>query len=450
MGDPKQAPEPSQRDNVMTHSPPRAALMRALLTFSLAFVCWSTATAQTTTEAGKIILAIGETRMAGQAVKVDDSVPVGAELSTGANGYLYLKTIDNGFLILRPGSVATVEAYEVNRENPEQSRFKFVLRQGIARSISGEAVAKARKNFRFNTPVAAIGVRGTDFSVFADVQETRVIVTSGGVVMAGFDALCSPQGSGPCEGANSVELFANASASTNVLTIKKGQGKPQLHHDRELSPDLTAPPRLDEPQGKAANERQGVINTNDAKTDAVSLEPIKKTAIWGRWQAIANDLPATVDKSLKPEDGKEYAQIILGSYILFREQSSAFNLPSSGAFSFALQDVNLAHVSNPASGASAEATLANGALDINFTSATFATRFDLKALGETHPLYAMGNVTQDGIISSTPAAPGNMTVRGFLYKDGQRTDSPGSATYLFRATLNNGWEASGVANWGRK
>jgi hypothetical protein len=434
----------------MIHRQPRASLTRTLLAFFVASACWLTATAQTTTEAGKIILAIGETRMAGQAVKVDDSVPVGAELSTGTNGYLYLKTIDNGFLILRPGSVATVEMYEVNHENPEQSRFKFALRQGIARSISGEAVAKARKNFRFNTPVAAIGVRGTDFSVYADAQETRVIVSSGGVVMAGFDALCSPQGSGPCEGANSVELFANATANANVLLVKKGQSKPQIHHDRELSPDLTAPPRQDEPRGKAANER----NANDVKTpqqDAISIEPIKKTVIWGRWQAVANDLPATVDQStLKHEDYKEYAQIIIGSYILFREQSTAFNLPASGTFGFALQDVNLAHVSNPASGASAEATLANGTLSLNFANATFATRFDLNALGETHLLHAQGNVTQDGIISSTPAAPGNMLVRGFLYKDGQRTDSPGSAIYLFRATLNNGWEANGVANWGRK
>jgi len=434
----------------MTHRQHRTSLSRALLAFLLASAYCLAAAAQTATEAGKIVLSVGETRMAGQAVKVDDIVPVGAELSTGPNGYLYLKTIDNGFLILRPGSVATVETYVVNHENPEQSRFKFVLRQGIARNISGEAVGKARKNFRFNTPVAAIGVRGTDFSVYADQQETRVIVSSGGVVIAEFDALCSPQGTGPCENANSVELFADAS---KVLLVKKGQGKPQIHQNKELSPDLTAPPRHDEPRGITPNEPQGVISdeTKAGHQDANRLEPIRKTIIWGRWQAVSDELPNTVDNStLGKDDYNKYTQIILGSYVLFREQSSAFHLPASGTFSFALQDSNLAHVSNPVTGASAEATLSNGALNLNFASASFATRIDLNALGETHVLHAQGKVTQDGFFSNTAGAPGNMVVRGFLFKDGERIDSPGSASYLFRSTLNNGWEANGVANWGRK
>lgn len=433
----------------MIHRQSCASLIRALLAFLLASAYGLTATAQTAPEAGKIVLSVGETRMAGRAVKVDDIVPVGAELSTGPNGYLYLKTIDNGFLILRPGSVATVEMYEVNHENPDQSRFKFSLRQGIARNISGEAVAKARKNFRFNTPVAAIGVRGTDFSVYADAQETRVIVSSGGVVIAGFDALCSPQGTGPCGGANSAELFADAA---KVLLVRKGQGKPQIHQNKELSPDLTAPPRQDEPRGVTPNEPQGAIS-DEAKTgqDSNRLEPIKKAVIWGRWQAISNELPSTVDNStISQEDYKKYTQIILGSYILFRNQSSAFHLPTSGTFSFALQNSSLAHVSNPASGDSAEATLSNGALNLNFANASFATRIDLNAQGETHVLHAQGKVTPDGFFSNTAASPGNMVVRGFLFKDRERIDSPGSASYLFRSTLNNGWEANGVANWGRK
>ncbi|MCL2020770.1 MAG: FecR family protein [Betaproteobacteria bacterium] len=418
-----------------------------LLALFFACACWLTASAQTINEAGKIVLSVGETRMAGKTVKVDDIVPVGAELSTGSDGYLYLKTIDNGFLIMRPGSIATVEMYEVNHENPEQSRFKFFLRQGIARSVSGDAVGKARKNFRFNTPVAAIGVRGTDFSVYADSQETRVIVSSGGVIVAGFGALCSPQGIGPCEGANSMELFAG---TANVLLVRKGQNEPQISQEKELSPDLTAPPRLDEPQ-ESATRKPRSATPNEAKIahqDTSNLEPIKKPVVWGRWQAISDGLPATVDTTAV--NNKEYMQITLGNYIMFREKSSAFPTPASGSMNFTLQD-SLAHVSNPTNGASAEASLSSGFLNFNFAKAAFTTKVDLNALGETHVLYARGKVTPDGFFSNTSTtADGNMLVRGFLFKDTQLADSPGSANYLFRSTLNNGWEANGVANWSKK
>ena len=420
----------------------------ALLAFFFVCTFWLTAAAQTVSEAGRVVLSVGETRMAGKMVKVDDVVPIGAELSTGSDGYLYLKTIDNGFLILRPGSIATIEMYEVDHENPEQSRFKFFLRQGIARSISGDAVGKARKNFRFNTPVAAIGVRGTDFSVYADQHETRVIVSSGGVIVAGFGALCSPQGIGPCEGANSMELFAG---TANVLLVRKGQNEPQFSQNKELSPDLTAPPRPDEPRGRGANRPQSTTQSesNVAQQDAVGLEPIKKSVIWGRWQAISDDLPATMDSSAINSAG--YMKITLGNYILFRENSSAFPVPANGILSFTLQDSNLAHVSNPTTGDSAAATLSNGTLNFNFSNAGFTTRVDLNALGETHVLYAKGRVSQDGVFSNTSAAAdGNMQVLGFLFKDRQIENSPGSASYLFHSNLNNGWEANGFANWGKK
>lgn len=426
----------------------------ALLALFFSCICWLAA-AQTAppAEAGKIVLSVGETRMAGKAVKVEDSVPVGAELSTGPDGYLYLKTVDNGFLILRPGSVATVERYEINHENPEQSRFKFSLRQGVARSISGDAVGKARKNFRFNTPVAAIGVRGTDFSVYADAQETRVVVSSGGVIVTGFSAQCSPQGIGPCEGGNSMELFAG---TADTLQIRKGQKEPRISQNKELSPDLVAPPRPDEPspvtkETSPISESQSPVANEPkaANQDVVDLEPIKKAILWGRWQTISDDLPATVD--ITDNKHKEYVQIILGDYIVFREQSSAFFIPTSGNVSFALQNSGLAHVRNPETGASAEANLSNGILSFNFARAFFSTRMDLNALGETHVLHAQGNVTQDGIFSNTAAAAdGNMLVRGFLFKDKDLPGAPGNAIYLFRSQLNNGWEANGVTEWGRK
>ena len=86
----------------------------------------------------------GEVRVQGQAVKAGHSVQAGDRLSTGADGYVYIKTVDNGFLILRPNSDASIIAYQADSHTPANSRFKFELREGVARSISGQAVKNAQ------------------------------------------------------------------------------------------------------------------------------------------------------------------------------------------------------------------------------------------------------------------------------------------------------------------
>ncbi|MDR3323580.1 MAG: FecR family protein [Zoogloeaceae bacterium] len=404
-------------------------------------------------EAGKIVLAVGDVRMNGKALKEGEGVPVGAELVTGKDGYLYLKTIDNGFLILRPGSQATVEAYQVDTVNPQESRFKFSLRQGVARSISGEAVGKARKNFRFNTPVAAIGVRGTDFSVYADARETRVAVISGGVIVSGFNSRCTPQGAGPCEGGR--ELFAQE--ASGILQVQKGRITPQLLKGDDFSPDLVAPPRQDEPEvsdGDKKGSKEGSLpapapvppaqeSLIKPPGNAASLDPMKPI-IWGRWQEISDRLPATVDISAAGEEDK-YVTITLGSYVLLRDKNSAVRTPLNGSVSFSLQN-SIAHVTDPINQVESEATLSNGILHVNFEKTSFSTQMNLNALGTTHRLSAIGQVTSNGLFFNDRLSPGNnMIVRGALFKENEGM----SAGYLFQSQLQNGLEANGVTLWGK-
>ena len=150
----------------------------------------------------------------------------GELLTTGADGFIYVKTVDNGLFILRPNTKARIAAYHVDAKNPANTRIKLELLSGVARSQSGDAVKLARQNFRFNTPVAAIGVRGTDFTVFTDQDTSRVAVISGGIVVSGFAGACRPEGSGPCEGMASREL--SASQRGQLLQVQRGQGAPQL------------------------------------------------------------------------------------------------------------------------------------------------------------------------------------------------------------------------------
>lgn len=189
-------------------------------------------------DAARVVFVAGQALVAGQQVQVGSVVPEGAKLQTGADGYLYLETVDKGFFIMRPNTKAQIVAYQIDAKNMANSRMKLELESGVARHISGEAAKSARQNFRFNTPVAAIGLRGTDFTIYADQNATRITVLSGGVVVSSLSGACVAEGFGPCEGASSRELFANLNTNariTQTLLVERGktpvilQGTEQAH-----------------------------------------------------------------------------------------------------------------------------------------------------------------------------------------------------------------------------
>lgn len=222
-------------------------------------------------EAARVVFVAGNVQSAGTAVKLGHAVQEGDEIATGADGYVYLKTVDNGFLILRPSSKARIAAYHIDKVDPAGTRIKLELLSGVARHISGDAVKVAKQNFRFNTPVAAIGVRGTDFTVFTDQDVSRVVVLSGGVVVSGFSGACGPEGFGPCEGKSSLELFAKQVG--DLMQISRGQPVPQILRSSGDTPDVVAPPRMDEPGVKTS-----VAPTAPAGGNVASVNPVAGSA----------------------------------------------------------------------------------------------------------------------------------------------------------------------------
>lgn len=413
-------------------------------------------------EAGKIIFVAGDARLGATPAKVGDVVLEGATVTTGTDGYLYIQTIDAGFFILRAQSEALVLAYHTDLKNPANNRFKIELRQGVARSISGEAVKNSRESFRFNTPVAAIGVRGTDFTVFTDQQTTRVAVISGGVIASGFSASCTPEGGGPCEGASSRELYAGLN---NVMQINRGQVMPQLLPGKALSPDIEKPPRRDEPRSSTTetsnnNTAPGspslaIDNTGPnltplklANLGKISPTETTDTAIpraapaitWGRWQSVI-DNPAEIDLSkLLPEN-----QLIGANshFALLRNKNSLWQPPTGGNVNFSLQD-SQAVIKTDGSNALSIAHLENGLLSINFDKNTFITRFDLLSDGQRIQRQATGPVAANGTFAngSQFVANSNMLVQGVLANDPDLKSG-----YLFQSRIDDKRVASGVTYW---
>jgi hypothetical protein len=412
-------------------------------------------------EAARIVFVAGEVQTAGNQLQLGNAVQEGDEVSTGADGYVYLKTIDNGFLILRPNSRARIVAYHIDMQKPANTRVKLELLSGVARTISGDGVKQARQNFRFNTPVAAIGVRGTDFTVYTDQETSRVAVISGGVVVSGFAGACGPEGSGPCEGTASRELFAKQAGL--LLQVRKGQPAPQLLPNSGASPDVIAPPRADEPNGKGA----GATGSGSATAKDVNLDPQKTTdlnklaaaatanpipviepprqIIWGRWQQVL-DQPGTVDLA-KQLEGKAQLIAINTQFALLRAKGSEWQVPTTGSLNFGLRDSGAYIIDEAHNNALTAAKVENGRLSVDFAKATFATSLDLVNQAERFKLQSTGQIGPDGQLygASQLSRPTNMGVSGFL-----SAENGGSAAYLFQSRLDDQRTATGATYWTKK
>ncbi|WP_081897392.1 FecR domain-containing protein [Massilia sp. BSC265] len=427
---------------------------------------WSLTDAAFAAEAGRVVFVTGQVQVGRHAATQDTVVAEGDELSTGADGYVYVKTVDNGFLILRPNSTARVVVYTIDKSDPSKTQVKLELLQGVARTISGRGVKQARQNFRFNTPVAAIGVRGTDFTVYTDQQTTRVAVLSGGVVMSGFSATCPVAGTGPCEGRDVRELFAGQAGL--LLQVDRGNHVPQLLQNPALSPDQAEKPRGDEPAVKQALPASPLAQINlDPQRSEQSLSnvrpvvgqlppaplppvvvvpppvvvepprpdvPAVKEIFWGRWAALA-ERPAQPGRI----DDPEVETIYYAPYAISRLKNSALVMPKEGMATFKLMDGEAIMTSD---GVDRPASIDSGQLSMDFSSRTFATSLVVKAGSVGANVIGSGIITDRGMLYEDRSS--ETLIRGYL--GGPNAEQAG---YIFKNYANPGVVVSGATLWGR-
>ena len=426
-------------------------------------------------EAGKVIFVAGKATVAD--LPAVDGAPVGEGqmLSTGADGFLYVKTVDSGLFILRPNTKARIVTYHVDEKNPANTQVKLELLSGVARSKSGNAVKQARQNFRFNTPVAAIGVRGTDFTVFTDDHTSRVAVLTGAVVVSGFAGACNPQGAGPCEGSASREL--SAAQRGQLLQLQRGQATPQLLQSSPLSPDQVSPPRPDEPLAHAGSAGGGATTvtgqTNLDVQKAISLNeavnkappvvsppdvppptpptPVPPTIalpdrgiVWGRWQVVAGR-PPTFNLANTAEQNDVLS--LNGNYALLRTRGpDTYVAPSNGSIGFQLRNSEAFVYTDYTPGYRVEtpATLSNGVLSVDFGKQSFATSVDMTSQAGNATLQATGAVGADGQLHGDGAngRTNIMNVRGLL-----SNQNGGSAAYIFDSRLDDKRTVNGATYW---
>lgn len=129
-------------------------------------------------EAGKVMFVFGQAWLddAGgtrHEVVKGMSFESGDHFSTAANGRVQLLMADGGLIALRPSTEFVIEEFSYagsdTGTSDSQDRSFFSLLKGGFRSITGAVGKKDKSAYRVRTPVATIGIRGTDYdAVFCE------------------------------------------------------------------------------------------------------------------------------------------------------------------------------------------------------------------------------------------------------------------------------------------
>jgi hypothetical protein len=408
-------------------------------------------------------------------------------ISTESNGHVHLRFTDDALVSVRPNSRLKIQLYYFDPTDPDSSAVKLDLEEGVTRAISGGAAKAARNRFRLNTPIAAIGVRGTDFVVSADAVSTKAMVNEGAIIMAPFSSSCRSESIGPCI-SNALELTEN---SSKLVALDQNQSLPQLLPLQTVrSPDamqeqvqlaITAARQpsaalspVQSPEQEvnnqvllegvttpSVNEEAKVAANTVAATDFLPIDPIsvsddgvvvefdftppialtslglsERQLVWGRYA----DSPLPTDQlALALGEAMATRSITVGSldYGLFRNESGPRLLgPDLGLIGFQLTSAQA--VFNSQTGITAM-SVSGGSLDIDFQNSSFATSLNLN-----HELIGAVEFSASGILVDggyMRAATATQKLSGAVSFDGLE------AGYLFEKLLENGI-ISGLTLWG--
>ena len=390
---------------------------------------------------GSVSFLIGQASVtrSGSSLPITAGMPlqVGDRLLTSLNGHIHVRFVDGAMVSLRPTSTLNIKEYRFDAQTPSNSEVRFELEQGVVRAISGQAAESAKDKFRLNTPLAAIGVKGTDFVVEASGSRVNAIVNQGAIVLAPFDAQCLASALGPCSTQFAKELTAalKGMALTYNMSIPSPQLLPmgQLKGSELLNMALpmgaisqsgqsgpTANPSnlqlvQSNPEngansGNAANAGNSGNGSNsnsmtanrvqqnqvDGQAYSTVNQILNKTVsdtslVWGRWGA-ANPQD---NLTLAFKDAMQNRSVTVGDgyLFLFRQENNVANLLSAqqGNVNFTLQN-SYAYFQDLGNNLNA-AKVNSGTLGVNFSTLDVKTTLNLSTqpsansvLGSSFPL----------------------------------------------------------------
>lgn len=391
--------------------------------------------------AGQVIFVSGEAHLIRnnqrQLIKNEQRVAEGDHFTTSQNGFVYIRLDDQGLFVLRPNTQASIDEFRYSPGQAQDTAIKLNLKKGIARVVTGQASKEFRDRFRLNTPVAAIGVRGTDFTIFTNDVVTRAAINHGAIIVANISNSCRADMLGPCNTTQTLTL--NAQDIARVAEVRRDLNSPRIISNDKLHPEKSSPRGPEEPQSQSPS------SPDSLDKEAIKLEqllmkqeqPIRQVN-WGRWQKIAQ-MPATADLTeiLRTEPIELLA--ISSHYAIYRQQQTRTELPQSGIVNFNLK----AHEGYFVSWGFAETAIASNAqLQIDFGKQIFNTQLTLQSQQFSVNINTQGTLGTDGRFTSDPLS-------GSKISGGLGGALNNEAAYLYQLRINNQLNVYGATYWSR-
>lgn len=395
---------------------------------------------------GRIISGVGQTQAAARGV----GVRAGDRVETAVGGHVHIRFVDGALVSVRPLSRLHIEDYR-NGDAQSSAAIKFRLEEGVMRSVTGAWGEARRDHFRLNTPIAAIGIKGTDFVVRADAASTLASVATGAIVMAPLEGACA-QALGPCSGENAVQLSADMRGMMLEMRAPSGVTAPQLVPAVDLlaragggmvvysGKNVVGQVGGEITQKIPVGDTSATLQTDSALTD-VDLRPASKPLVWlhnaAGWNIPANSISQRYDAALAV--GRTP---VVGNFFitLYRDETVVPTYaPYGTAVAFNLASGSASYVPSKGAGLGQNVDISGATLNVDFARATFATRMDLAspAFGQTE-FAASGSVGANGLFANQQSG---QTIAGALSTDGRE------AGYQFAKTLPGG-VVSGITLWG--
>lgn len=105
----------------------------------------------------------------------------GERLETN-KGRVQIRFTDGSFISLQPNTVFGLDNYAFNKAKPEDGSLLFNFIRGSMRTVSGAIGKTNRANYKVQTPVATIGIRGTGYAASQEPNGRLLLSVSNGVV----------------------------------------------------------------------------------------------------------------------------------------------------------------------------------------------------------------------------------------------------------------------------
>lgn len=149
----------------------------------------------------KVALSVGDAKRVNAAGQIEQlrlgsTLADGDRVVTGKDAVVILVFIDQGRVSLRADTELIIRQYRADPAGID-SQIDLELVRGAMRQISGHAAQLQPERYRLNTPIAAIGVRGTDFLAKTNGDTLETFVQQGKIVIlpGGISSGCSLAGS---------------------------------------------------------------------------------------------------------------------------------------------------------------------------------------------------------------------------------------------------------------